>query len=69
MHVLLVYIFLWKFLTHSGHFHIMSSAPAAGFEPATNALHVFQYFRIGVDYIFTIFMNTECKHKVRYSGI
>ncbi len=36
-------------------FMIMSSAPAAGFEPATNALHVFQYFRIGVDYIFTIF--------------
>jgi len=35
-------------------FCILSFAPAAGFEPATNALHVIPYFRKGTDYIFTI---------------
>ena len=39
-----------------GLFCIVSFAPAAGFEPATNALHVIQYFRTGTDYIFTIFI-------------
>ena len=37
-------------------FMILSLAPAAGFEPATNALHFIPYFRTGVDYIFTIFI-------------
>ncbi|OGZ16899.1 MAG: hypothetical protein A3H76_05245 [Candidatus Lloydbacteria bacterium RIFCSPLOWO2_02_FULL_54_12] len=37
-------------------------APAAGFEPATNALHVIQYFRKGVDYIFAVSARSGFRH-------
>lgn len=45
---------------------LLFDAPAAGFEPATNALHGIQYFRKGVDYIFTVSITSD---EGRYSGI
>ncbi len=41
--------------THQGVL-LFFDAPAVGFEPTTNALHVIQYFHKGVDYIFTMFI-------------